>query len=88
VEGDQIAELLRRAAPLAEERQRKLIDLEDAIRLDSGARRDAAIARRIELKRDIDFEDGDPAEGLRRLVSYMNGTIATIDEILASLRHV
>ena len=88
MEGDQLLRLLRVALAAAEKRQIRLEELQEAIRRSSGTRRDETITRRMDLKREIDSEDGGLAERLRALVPHINGTIAKIDEMLGSLRAV
>jgi hypothetical protein len=90
MEGKELTRRLRIAFAVAETRQRKLEELDRAIQNFRGAdvRRQEAIARRIKLKADVDAKDPHAADQLSPLVSYLNATNVTIDEMLGSLRDV
>jgi len=90
MEGEKLTKLARVAFTLAETRRRKLDELERAIRSFPGpeSRRAEATNKRAKLSSEISSSDATIMDGLRHVISNLNGAIATIDEILGSLRDV
>ena len=90
MEGEKLTKVLRLAFTLAETRQHKLEELERAIQSFSGteARREQAIKSRMKLSGEINSSDAAAIDPLRHLGSNINSAIATIDEILSSLRDI
>jgi len=82
--------LLRVAFALAETRRRKLEELERAIQSFPGAeaRRAEATKSRVKLSSEINSSDVAGMDGVRHVNSDINSAIATIDEILGSLRDI